>query len=88
MAQNQEHQMTLEQIEAHIKSANLEQFDKPQAKEMAGAQQDLAGKLKQVCGIYKGIRPILQAVVNFPLVPSSIKNALKAFMKVMDTICP
>ena len=29
--------MTLEQIEAHVKSADLEQFDKPQAAGAAGA---------------------------------------------------
>jgi hypothetical protein len=86
MAQDQ--QMTFEQIESHIKSANLEQYNKPQAEGMVGAQQDLAGQLQKVCGIYRGIRPILQAIVNFPLVPASIRNAIKTFMSVMDTICP
>ncbi len=87
MAQNQE-QMTLEQIESHIKSANLEQYDKPQARGVTAAQQDLTGQLQKICGIYKGIRPILQVISNFPIIPASIKNAIKTFMKVMDSICP
>ena len=81
-------QLTFEQIEAHIKSANLEQYDNPKAAVVAGAPRDLAGELQKICGIYKGIRPILQAVSTFPLIPASIKNAIKAFMKVMDAICP
>ncbi len=90
MAQVQEPQMTFEQIEAHIKKANLDQYDKPKPKAAAaaGAQHALTDQLQKICGVYKGIRPILQAVVHFPLVPSSIKKALKTFMKVMDSICP
>ena len=83
MEQRQEQQMTLEQIEAHIKSSNLEQFNQPQAQ-----TQDLSAKLKKACNVYKGIKPILQVLVAFPLIPASIKNALKTFVSVMDTICP
>ena len=80
--------LTLEQIEAHIKEANLDQYDKPVAAHVKGTQQDLAAQLQKVCGIYKGIRPILLAVIAFPLVPASIKKAIKTFMSVMDNICP
>ncbi len=83
MEQVQEPQMTLEQIEAHIKSANLEQFNQPHAQ-----AQDLSAQLQKVCQIYKVIKPILQAVLSFPLIPSSIKNAIKTFVNVMNTICP
>ena len=83
MEQRQEPQMTLEQIEAHIKSANLDQFNQPQAQ-----TQDLAAQLKKVCTVYKAIKPVLQVLVNFPLIPASIKNAIKTFMSVMNTICP
>lgn len=79
--------MTLEDLEAHLKKANLDQYVKPQAA-VAGAQQDLGDVLKSVCGVFKGIRPILSAVVNIPLIPGFIKNALKTFMQVMDGICP
>lgn len=83
MEKVQEPQMTLEQIETHIKSANLEQFNQPHAQ-----AQDLGAQLQRVCQVYRGIRPILQAVVNFPLIPGSIKNAIRSFLSVMNTICP
>lgn len=83
MEQVQGPQMTLEQIEAHIKSANLEQFNQPHAQ-----AQDLGAQLQKVCKVYKAIKPILQAVVSFPLIPGSIKNAIKTFLSVMNTICP
>jgi len=88
MAQEHEKQMTLEQIEAHIKAANLEQYEHQPAHAAAAPQLDLAGQLKRICSVYKAIKPILQVVVNFPLIPSSIKNAIKTFMNVMNTICP
>lgn len=85
MAQDQEQQMTLEQIEAHLQSSNLEQFNEQQP----GAQaQDITSQLQRICGAYRAIRPILNAVLNFPLIPASIKNALRAFMSVMNMICP
>lgn len=78
--------MTLEQIEAHIQSANLQQFE---AKQQPGAQAEgLADQLKKVCSVYKAIRPVLKAVISFPLIPGSIKNAIRTFMSVLDTICP
>ncbi|MEO6733764.1 MAG: hypothetical protein ABIN01_21250 [Ferruginibacter sp.] len=87
-----EKQMTLEQIEAHIKAANFEQYDKPQAHAGTAAAPaaalDLGAQLKRICAVYKGIKPILTVVVNFPLIPTSIKNAIKTFMSVMNSICP
>lgn len=82
--------MTLEQIEAHIDAANLGQFVKPQAavEDKAAAALDLGSVLKSVCGVYKGIRPVIQAVVDFVFTPAKIKEALTTFMKVMDQICP
>jgi hypothetical protein len=85
MPQDQEQQMTLEQIEAHLQSSNLEQFNQQQP----GAEaQDLSAQLKKVCGVYKAVKPVLQVVANFPLLPAAIKNAIKTFMSVLNTICP
>jgi hypothetical protein len=66
--------MSFEQIEAHLKSANLQQYEKQ------GGQQeafDPAAKLQQVCGIYRGVRPVISAILSFPLIPSSIKNPMR-----------
>lgn len=85
-----EQQMTLAQVEQHLDKANMEQFDKLPAG-VAGAQGDaasLSGVLQKVCGVYKAVRPILSIIVNFPLLPEKIKNAVKTFMKVMDSVCP
>jgi hypothetical protein len=77
--------LTLEQIEAHIKSANLAQFE-PKGEKLAAAPNPV-DLLRSVCGVYRGIRPILNAILGFPLIPGSIKTAIRSFMKVMDTIC-
>lgn len=86
MEQDQK-QMTLEQIEEHLQNANLEQYDKPQASGV-DAQQDIGDQLQKICGIYRGIRPILEIISKFPLLPRSIRKAIKTFMTVLDSICP
>jgi hypothetical protein len=89
MANGQSEQpMTFEQIEEHVKDLDLEQFNRPQAAGAAGAQEDLASKMQQVCKIFKAIKPILKAVLSFPLIPSVIKTPLQTFVNVMSSICP
>jgi hypothetical protein len=85
---NQEQSMTFEQIEAHVKSADLTQYDKPQAVGVAGAQADLTSQLQKICGIYKIVRPIIQGILGIPLIPESLKKPLRVFVSVMDAICP
>ena len=41
-----------------------------------------------VCGVYKKIRPVLELISNFPLIPKKIKEAVKLLMATLDTICP
>ena len=83
---HEEQNMTLEQIEAHIQSSNMEQFNQQQ---QPGAQaQDITAQLQRVCGAYRAIRPILNAVLGFPLIPGSIKTPLRTFMSVLNAICP
>ena len=82
---HEEQNMTLEQIEAHIKSSNIEQFNQQQPSAQA---QDITAQLQRVCGAYRAIRPVLNAVLGFPLIPGSIKTPLKTFMSVLNTICP
>jgi len=85
----EQQQMTLEQLEAHLKKGNIEQFATNGG---ATAQTDAAAAapadvLKKICGAYKVIKPILTIVLNFPLIPSSVKNAIRTFMNIMNGIC-
>jgi len=78
---------TFEEIEKHLDSVNLADFQ-PGGKHhpAAGAAPGLA--IPNVCPAYKMIRPILLAILAFPLIPKKIKDAIKAFMAVLDVICP
>jgi hypothetical protein len=78
--------LTYEELEAHVDKylpAVQAAAAKPQA---AGASAEAA--IPNVCPAYKLVRPILQAVLLIPFISAKIKNAIKAFMKVMDAICP
>lgn len=83
----EEKEMTLEQIEAHIQNAKMEQFEVGSSTAASEALAPVA-VLQKVCGVYKAIRPILAVIVNFPLIPESIKKAIRTFMGVMDGLCP
>jgi hypothetical protein len=74
---------TYEEIEKHLASVNLKDFQQG-GKHFPGA----AASIGDVCPVYKMVRPILLAVIAFPLIPTKIKDAIKAFMAVLDVICP
>jgi len=78
---------TYEEIEKHLDSIDLAAFQ-PGGKHHPGAAAGTAAALPNVCPAYKMVRPILLAVVAFPLIPKKIKDAVKAFMSVLDMICP
>jgi hypothetical protein len=80
-------EMTLEELKAHIQQANLEQYTKRPESLSPGARQDIEDVLKTVCGVYKGIKPILGIIVSIPIIPPFITAALRTFMSVMDGVC-
>jgi hypothetical protein len=85
-----EKQWTFEEIDQHIKSANLAQFEQGGASHFTAAAvaANPADVLKRICAIYKVIRPILVVLSTFPFIPASWKAAIKTFMSLMDTLCP
>lgn len=85
-----EKQWTFEEIDQHIKSANLAQFEHGGGGHFTAAAvaANPSDVLKKICSIYRVIRPILVALSNLPLIPGSWKTALKTFISLMDTLCP
>jgi hypothetical protein len=83
-------QLTFEQVDAHIKSANLKEFEAGGAKHFKGGDVKAAPAdvLQKVCGIYNVVKPILSIIANLPLIPAKWKEAVKTFMNLMNTICP
>ena len=81
--------LTFEEVDKHIQQADLSAFQ-PGGKHhlSAAAAANPAAVLPNVCGAYQVIRPILALVANLPIIPKKWKDAIKAFMQVMDTICP
>ncbi len=78
---NQEN-LTFEQVDELIRKADLSEY---QNADLAAA--DIATQLRRVCGVYRTVRPILNLVVNVPLIPSSWKNAIRTFVSVLNSIC-
>lgn len=80
---------TFEEVDKHIQQADLSVFQ-PGGKQhlSSAAAANPAAVLPNVCGAYQVIRPILALVANLPIIPKKWKDAIKAFMQVMDTICP
>lgn len=42
----------------------------------------------QVCETYHKVKPFLLIILSVPVIPGFIKEALKALMAVLDTLCP
>ena len=73
---------TFEEVDKHIQNADLS------ALQSAAATAGGAAAIPNVCQAYGIIRPILVLVTNLPLIPKKWKDAVKAFMQVMDSFCP
>jgi len=81
---------SFEDIDRHINSLKLADYQPGGARHftaaaLTGSPSDV---LKSVCGIYRGIRPILVALQAFILIPPNWRSAIQVFMSLMDTLCP
>jgi hypothetical protein len=80
---------TFEEVDKHIQSADLSAFQPGGRHHVAAAAAaNPAAVIPNVCGIYKVVRPILALIANLPLIPQKWKDAIKAFMQVLDALCP
>jgi hypothetical protein len=82
--------LTFEDVDKHIQGADLSVFQ-PGGKHFmkAGAPPATpAAILPNICPAYKIVRPILVLLSNLPLLPQKWRDAIKAFMGVLDAICP
>jgi len=80
--------LTFEEVDRHVQSADLSAFQPGGRFHVsASTAANPAAAIPNVCGVYHVVRPILAFVVTFPI-PQKWKDAIKAFMGVMDTICP
>ena len=80
---------TFEEVDKHIQSADLSAYQ-PGGKHhlSAATAASPAAAIPNLCGIYKIVRPILAIIANLPLIPQRWRDAIKAFMQVLDAVCP
>ena len=81
---------TFEEVDAHIKNADLAPFAPGGAHHAATRAVGATAQAipANICAAYKIVKPILNLLLNIPLIPASWKAALKVFMGVLNAICP
>lgn len=79
---------TFEEVDEHIRNADLSVFQTAEQNMRAVAAANPAAALPNVCNAYKVVKPILTLISNLPLIPSSWKNAVKGFLGVLNLLCP
>ncbi len=84
-----EQQVTFEQLESQLKNVNWSDYQKGGKKHFTSAEVAAApgDVLQKICDIYHKVRGILAAILVIPLIPGFIKDAIRAFMALMDGIC-
>jgi len=78
---------TFEEVDKHIQSADLSAFQ-PGGKHAATTSATAAALPGNVCAAYHIVKPILILLENTPFIPKKWKDAIKAFVGVLDAICP
>jgi hypothetical protein len=77
---------TFDEVDKHVQAADLSAIQ-PGGKHHPAAAAGAAA-LPSICPAYKVVRPILVLASNTPLIPPKWRDAIKAFIGVMDVICP
>ena len=78
---------SFEDVDKHIQAADLTAIQ-PGGKSHPPAGATGAAALPNICPAYKIVRPILVLASNTPLLPQKWRDAIKAFIGVLDLICP
>jgi hypothetical protein len=78
--------LAFEEVDKHIQAADLSQFQ-PGGKMHAGDAKG-AAVVPNFCAAYKVVKPILQLIVNLPIIPKKWRDAVQAFITVADALCP
>lgn len=76
---------TFEEVDKQIQSADL---SKIQAAAKGGAAAGTAAAIPNVCAAYNIVKPILLLVAALPIIPKKWKDAIKAFMGILNALCP
>ena len=81
---------TFEEIDQHISALDLSAFQRGGRKYFTTEDIKAApgNVVEKICALYRGIRPILIAIGNIPLIPKKWREALKTFTDLMDLLCP
>ncbi|MDT7540978.1 MAG: hypothetical protein QOE33_882 [Acidobacteriota bacterium] len=80
---------TFEEVDKHIQSADLSAFQAGGKHHLTAANLSAnpAAAIPKICAAYNVVKPILQLLSNLPLIPKKWKDAIKAFMSVLDMLC-
>ena len=54
----------------------------------AAAATSPAAAIPNLCGVYKGVRPILALLVSTPLLPKKWRDGIQTLMGILDLLCP
>ena len=81
---------TFEEVDQHVNAADLTPFSAGGAHHAATRSVGATAQAipANICAAYKIVKPILNLLLNVPLIPASWKAAIKVFMDVLNAICP
>ena len=81
--------LTFEEVDKHIQNADLSSLQPGgQFHVSSSTAATPAAALPNVCAAYKVVKPILTLVAALPIIPQKWKDAIKAFMGILDALCP
>lgn len=85
MVAQQEKQITFEELTKL--DHELANADFMANQDVSADALDVSGKLKRICTIYRTIKPVINIITSIPFIPGNVKNAVRAFTGVLDTVC-
>lgn len=80
--------MSYEEVDKHMQAVEVEALESRTIAVLTDASRttEVRQVLSEVCELYHTIRPFLEFIL--PFIPGRWREVLKAFMRVLDTLCP
>lgn len=76
---------TFRSIEQHLQQVDFDQLESEY--HARGTERGLGVLPEQLCKVFQAVKPILEVIKNFPLIPEKWKKGVALLITILDGVC-
>lgn len=76
---------TFDSINQHLANVDFDELEREYR--ARGTEKALGALPEQLCQVFKAIKPILEVLKNFPLIPENWRKGIALLITILDGVC-